>query len=80
MIPPIVLPAMAAIALLEAGEVSGVVISSLFIIVVECVVAAVVLEVLGKTLEGHESAFSSSKLKSVHVNTISIIIGHHHLT
>ena len=59
MIPPIVLPAMAAVALLEA-EVSGIVISSLFsVTVVECVVAAVVLE--DKTLEGHESALSSSK-------------------
>ena len=74
MIPPIVLPAMAAVALLEA-EVSGIVIS---ITVVECVVAAVVLEVLGKTLEGHESALSSSKLTLVHFNTISINIGHHH--
>lgn len=79
MIPPIVLPAMAAVALLEA-EVSGVVISLFSVTVIECVVAAIVLEVLGKTLEGHESAFSSSKLTSVHVNTISIIIGHHHLT
>ena len=43
------------------AEVSGIVISLFSITVVECVVAAIVLEVLGKTLEGHESALSSSK-------------------
>ena len=62
MIPPIVLPAMAAVALLALeAEVSGIVISLFSVTVVECVVAAVVLEVLDKTLEGHESALSSSK-------------------
>ena len=62
MIPPIVLPAMAVVALLALeAEVSGIVISLFSVTVVECVVAAVVLEVLDKTLEGHESALSSSK-------------------
>jgi hypothetical protein len=75
MIPPIVLPAMAVVALLEAEEdlgVPGVVISSFFVAVVECEVAVVVLEVLCRTLEGHESAFSSSKVTSVHVSTHNI--------
>ena len=65
MIPPMLLPAMAVVALLEAGEdlcVSGVVIFSFFGTEVASVLAVVVHRVLVKTSEGHEFAFSSSKL------------------